>query len=217
MSEFTHIDSRGIVRMVDVSQKAPSLRTAVAGGYVTMQPDTLSKIKDQTVKKGNVLETARIAGILAAKKTPELIPMCHPIQIRHVQVDFFPEPDNHSIEIQASVRAFDQTGVEMEALRITVAFAAFLDLPLVEIDAVEGIDAGQPSRKPLEDLAIARSDLDEADGSFSELREKPDEVLGDDRPYCGDRRAPVRFSLVENDLPLSTRWRAPAPPLDPAP
>jgi cyclic pyranopterin phosphate synthase len=91
MSSFTHIDEKGHVRMVDVTEKIPTVRVAVAGGSVFMKPETFRMIRDQKVKKGNVLETARIAGIMAAKKTSELIPMCHPLSLTHVQVDF--EPD----------------------------------------------------------------------------------------------------------------------------
>ena len=91
MSSFTHLDDKGRVRMVDVTDKQPTVRMAMAGGSVFMQPQTFQLIRDQKVKKGNVLETARIAGIMAAKKTSELIPMCHPLHLTHVQIDF--EPD----------------------------------------------------------------------------------------------------------------------------
>ena len=102
--------------MVDVSQKSATAREAVAQGIVTMQPETFDLIRKQKVKKGNVFETARIAGIMAAKKTAELIPMCHPLCLTHVQIDFFPHPNTHSIRIEAVVRVVGQTGVEMEAL-----------------------------------------------------------------------------------------------------
>lgn len=123
MSSFTHIDDKGRVRMVDVTEKQPTVRTATAGGTVYMQPETLAMIENQEVKKGNVLETARIAGIMAAKKTSELIPMCHPLKLTHVQVDFEADDSNHSIGIKASVRTIDQTGVEMEALTAVSAAA----------------------------------------------------------------------------------------------
>jgi cyclic pyranopterin phosphate synthase len=116
MSEFTHIDKKGRVRMVDVTDKKPTLRIAVAQGVVTMNPTTFEMIQNQTVKKGNVLETARIAGIMATKKTSDLIPMCHPLNITHAVVDFFPNESESSIKIEALVRTVDQTGVEMEAL-----------------------------------------------------------------------------------------------------
>ena len=126
MGSFTHLDEKGGVRMVDVGQKPPTDRRAVAQAVVVMQADTFQRITDRTIKKGNVLETARIAGVMAAKKTAELIPMCHPLNLRHVQVDFFPEADTHRIRIEAAVRVIDQTGVEMEAL--TAAAVAALTI-----------------------------------------------------------------------------------------
>jgi len=123
MSSFTHIDDQGRVRMVDVTEKQPTVRVAVAGGAVIMSPETLKLIGDQKVKKGNVLETARIAGIMAAKKTSDLIPMCHPLSLTHVQIDFEPDETSHGIRIEASARTIDQTGVEMEALTAVAAAA----------------------------------------------------------------------------------------------
>ena len=129
MKKFTHIDKEGRVRMVDVTEKKPTLRVAVAQGVVSMNPETYEKILSQSVKKGNVLETARIAGIMAAKKTSELIPMCHPLNITHIAIDFFPDKAQNSIRIQAAVRAIDQTGVEMEALTaVSVAGLTIYDM-----------------------------------------------------------------------------------------
>jgi len=129
MSSFTHIDKNGRVRMVDVTEKKPTVRVAVAEGTVSMKPETFRMIRDQKVKKGNVLETARIAGIMAAKKTSELIPMCHPLSLTHVQIDFKPEETNSRIRIEASVRTIDQTGVEMEALTaVSVAALTVYDM-----------------------------------------------------------------------------------------
>ena len=129
MSSFTHLDDKGRVRMVDVTGKQPTVRVAVAGGSVFMQPQTFQLIRDQKVKKGNVLETARIAGIMAAKKTSELIPMCHPLHLTHVQVDFEPDEAKNRIGIKASVRTIDQTGVEMEALTaVSVAALTLYDM-----------------------------------------------------------------------------------------
>lgn len=116
MSDFSHVDSKGRVRMVDVTEKKPSLRKALAQAVVHMQPDTFDRIIAQNVQKGNVLETARIAGIMAAKKTSSLIPMCHPLNITHAQIDFFPDKQKHEIRIEALMRIVDQTGIEMEAL-----------------------------------------------------------------------------------------------------
>jgi len=129
MASFTHIDEKGRVRMVDVSEKSPTIREAIAQGLVSMQPETFDKIQNQSIKKGNVLETARIAGILGAKKTADLIPMCHPLNITHVQVDFYPDVSSHSIRIEASVRIKDQTGVEMEALTaVSIAALTIYDM-----------------------------------------------------------------------------------------
>ena len=115
--------------MVDVTAKKPSVREALAGGVVFMGSETFELIRKQKIKKGNVLETARIAGIMAAKKTSELIPMCHPLNITHVQVDFLPDAANTAIEIKAAVRTIDQTGVEMEALTaVSVAALTIYDM-----------------------------------------------------------------------------------------
>lgn len=126
MSKLTHIDEQGRVRMVDVTSKAPTDRKARAQAVVTMSDETFRMIQDGTVEKGNVLETARIAGVMAAKKTADLIPMCHPLNLTHAQVDFFPDPATRSIRIEATARILDQTGVEMEAL--TAAAAAALTI-----------------------------------------------------------------------------------------
>ena len=129
MSSFTHIDDKGRARMVDVTAKKPTVRTAVAGGAIHMDPETLDLIQHHKVKKGNVLETARIAGIMAAKKTSELIPMCHPLNITHIQVDFSPDDSESCIGVEATVRAIDQTGVEMEAITaVSVAALTIYDM-----------------------------------------------------------------------------------------
>ena len=159
MSKFTHIDDKGRVRMVDVTDKQPTVRVAVGGGRVNMKPETLNMIGDQKIKKGNVLETARIAGIMAAKKTSELIPMCHPLSLTHVQVDFEPDEANHCIAIEASVRTIDQTGVEMEALTAVSAAALTIydmcksydrDMTIADIRLLEksGGKSGTYKRKP---------------------------------------------------------------------
>ncbi|MFO7666547.1 MAG: cyclic pyranopterin monophosphate synthase MoaC [Desulfobacterales bacterium] len=129
MPSFTHIDEKGNVRMVDVTEKEPTDRKAVAQGVISMNPSTFRMIKNRKVKKGNVLETARIAGIMAAKKTSDLIPMCHPLKLTHVAVDFYPEESSGSIRIESSVKVFGQTGVEMEALTaVSVAALTIYDM-----------------------------------------------------------------------------------------
>jgi cyclic pyranopterin monophosphate synthase len=126
MAELTHIDEKGRVRMVDVTAKAATNRTARAQAVVAMAQATFDLICNEGIKKGNVLETARIAGVMAAKKTADLIPMCHPLNLTHVQVDFFPDSAAHTIRIEALTRVVDQTGIEMEAL--TAAAAAALTI-----------------------------------------------------------------------------------------
>jgi cyclic pyranopterin phosphate synthase len=129
MPTFSHLDEQGSVRMVDVSEKPATAREAVAQGVIAMRPDTFDLIRNQKVRKGNVLEAARIAGVMAAKKTAELIPMCHPIPITHVKVDFFPQPDTHRIRIEAIVNVVGKTGVEMEALTaVSVAALTIYDM-----------------------------------------------------------------------------------------
>ena len=129
MAEFTHIDDQGRVRMVDVTAKPPSDRVARAQAWVRMRAETLDMIRDQTIRKGNVLETARIAGIMAAKQTATLIPMCHPLNLTHVGIDFFPQTADHTIRIEATARVVSHTGVEMEALTAaTVAALTIYDM-----------------------------------------------------------------------------------------
>lgn len=116
MGEFTHLDDKGQVRMVDVGKKKDTVRQAIAVGKISMTSETLALIMDQKVKKGNVLETARIAGIMAAKKTSELIPMCHPLNITHARIDFTFDTEANAVNIEGSVSLSGKTGVEMEAL-----------------------------------------------------------------------------------------------------
>ena len=123
MSPFTHIDAQGHVRMVDVTEKTATVRTAVARGQIRMAGSTLERILKLAVRKGNVLETARIAGVMAAKRTGGLIPMCHPLNLTHVRVVFLPDTGAGAIGIEAEVRLIGPTGVEMEALT-AVAIAA---------------------------------------------------------------------------------------------
>lgn len=129
MNEFTHIDANGHVRMVDVTDKKDTHRKAVARGVVRMKAETLEMILGGGVKKGNVLETARIAGVMAAKKARDLIPMCHPINITHAAVDFSPDGAGSSIEITAEVRTFGKTGVEIEAVTaVSMAAVTIYDM-----------------------------------------------------------------------------------------
>src|ERR1700682_4686759 len=128
MNELTHFDDRGASRMVDTSLKAETQRAARASGLVRMQPATLALIRDRGLAKGDVLEVARLAGIMAAKKTGALIPLCHPLAISAATVDFAFEGDA-LLHIQATVRLFGRTGVEMEALcAVSIAALTVYDM-----------------------------------------------------------------------------------------
>ena len=135
MADFTHIDGDGNAVMVDVSEKADTERTATAKGSVYMQPETRAKIMEGGVKKGDVLSVAQLAGIMGAKKTPDLIPLCHPLALTKVTVDLSPAPPDR-IEIEATVKLTGQTGVEMEALS-AVSVAA-----LTVYDMCKAVDRG---------------------------------------------------------------------------
>ncbi|MDP6508037.1 MAG: cyclic pyranopterin monophosphate synthase MoaC [Chloroflexota bacterium] len=119
---FTHLDDAGRAHMVDVGGKPTTVRTAVAGGRVSMKPDALQMVIDQAagrasgLKKGDVLGVAQIAGITAAKRASELIPLCHPLPIDSIEVDLEPQPESSSVQITARVTTASRTGVEMEAL-----------------------------------------------------------------------------------------------------
>ena len=116
MAKLTHIGDDGEARMVDVSDKDITDRTATARGTVLMAPETLKVIIDGAVKKGDVISVARLAGIMAAKRTSDLIPLCHPLALNKVDVDLTCDPDRNSVDIQATCRVSGRTGVEMEAL-----------------------------------------------------------------------------------------------------
>ncbi len=129
MEDFTHLDKDGSVRMVDVGEKSATHRVAVASGRVFMEKNTFDRILDARVKKGNVLETARIAGVMAAKKTWDLIPMCHPLNITHAKIDFSFDKKAYAVEIEAQVSLTGKTGVEMEALTaVSVAALTLYDM-----------------------------------------------------------------------------------------
>lgn len=125
---LTHFDESGASRMVDVSRKPETARTAVASAVVRMAPATLTLILNKAMAKGDVLEVARIAGIMAAKKTADLIPLCHPLPLTSVTLDFHPEGDS-ALRIRATAKVFARTGVEMEALTaVTVAALTVYDM-----------------------------------------------------------------------------------------
>lgn len=129
MSELTHLDERGQARMVEVGSKAATQRVAVARGEVAMRKETLELIMGGKVAKGEVFGVARVAGIMAAKKTSSLIPLCHPLMLSGIDVHFRPNVERNTVEIEASVRLTGQTGVEMEALTaVSVAALAIYDM-----------------------------------------------------------------------------------------
>ena len=136
MSRLTHLDAEGNAHMVDVSDKHVTSRSATAKAVVEMLPDTLTLILEGKAKKGDVIATARIAGIMAAKKTHELIPLCHPLMITKVTVDFAPDTAASTIEVTATVKVEGKTGVEMEAL--TACSVACLTL----YDMCKAVDRG---------------------------------------------------------------------------
>ena len=133
---FNHFDERGQAIMVDVSGKQPTMRSAIAAATVSMGPATLAELLDGRTAKGDVLGVARLAGIAAAKKTSDLIPLSHPLAIHHVTIDFATNPDAGTVRIEATVRAFERTGVEMEAMT-SAAVAA-----LTVYDMCKGRDKG---------------------------------------------------------------------------
>jgi cyclic pyranopterin phosphate synthase len=148
MTEFTHFDATGASRMVDVTEKDVTLRTARASGRVRVEPSTLAMVVDRSLAKGDVLEVARLAGIMAAKRTGELIPLCHPLGLDSIEVSLTPiEPD--VIQIEANVKVHGRTGVEMEALT-AVSVAA-----LTVYDMCKAVDRG---------IVIAQIQLEEKTG-----------------------------------------------------
>ena len=127
--ELTHLAANGEARMVDVSGKAATFRTAVAGGMVVMQPETLTLCLSGQSKKGDVFATARIAGIMAAKRTHDLIPLCHALNLSKIQVDITPDETLPGLRIEATAKVLGETGVEMEALTaVSIACLTIYDM-----------------------------------------------------------------------------------------
>jgi cyclic pyranopterin monophosphate synthase len=133
--DLTHFDATGASRMVDVGGKPETLRSARASGVVRMAPATLARIRDQSLAKGDVMEVARLAGIMAAKRTSELIPLCHPLPLTSIELDFAPMGQDR-LRIEARVQTVGRTGVEMEALTAVSAAA------LTVYDMAKAIDRG---------------------------------------------------------------------------
>ncbi len=129
MSRLTHFNQEGEAHMVDIGDKAESRRIAVAEGRILMQPETLTLIREGGHKKGDVLGIARIAGIMAAKKTADLVPLCHPLSLSHVEIDLEPESNANAVHCRARVETTGPTGVEMEALTaVQIALLTIYDM-----------------------------------------------------------------------------------------
>ena len=136
MRDFTHLDESGTARMVDVSQKPATERLARATGVITMDPETLQAIRDNSLKKGDVLAVSRVAGIMAAKRTAELIPLCHQLPLSDIQVDLTLDDALPGIRAEATVVTVAQTGVEMEAIiAVSVSLITIYDM-------AKGVDKG---------------------------------------------------------------------------
>jgi cyclic pyranopterin phosphate synthase len=136
MGKLTHFDREGRARMVDVGAKAATRRIAVVSGKVVMKPETLKRILDKKMEKGDVFGVARVAGIMAAKRTGEIIPLCHPLTIDTVEIDFQPDVKRAEVKIETTVKSTGKTGVEMEALVATAAAA------LTIYDMCKAVDRG---------------------------------------------------------------------------
>ena len=146
MSELTHIDTSGRPRMVDITRKPDTKREAVARGRVTMKPSTLGLLKAGSMPKGDVLSVAQLAGTMAAKQTPNLIPLCHPLLIGDINVELSLDEKNSAVEITATVKSTGKTGVEMEALTATAVAA------LTIYDMCKAADRGMK----IEDIRLVR-------------------------------------------------------------
>ncbi len=136
MAELTHLDAEGRARMVDVSDKAETRRAATAKGAVLMRPETIALIREGGVKKGDVLTVARLAGIMGAKRTPDLIPLCHPLNLTSIEVELTLDEARSAVDITATAKLSGRTGVEMEAMT-AVAVAA-----LTVYDMCKAVDRG---------------------------------------------------------------------------
>jgi cyclic pyranopterin phosphate synthase len=163
MASLTHFDEKGQAHMVDVGQKEITVREAVARGEIRMQPDTLDLILGGRAKKGDVLGVARIAAIMGAKRTPDLIPLAHPLPLTSVKVEFFPDKERSLIEIEATVKVSARTGVEMEALT-AVACAG-----LTIYDMCKAVDRGMV----ISEIRL----MDKSGGRSGHFKRSADEML----------------------------------------
>jgi cyclic pyranopterin phosphate synthase len=161
MSELSHFDSAGASRMVDVGEKPVTARSARASALVRLAPATLTLIRDKRLAKGDVLEVARLAGIMAAKRTSELIPLCHPLPLDSVEIQFA-FPDDQTVQVEAMARVTARTGVEMEALVAVTATA------LTIYDMCKGVDRS---------IVIDRVQLEEKQGGRSGVYRRDESAI----------------------------------------
>jgi len=160
MSELNHFNAAGEAHMVDVGDKKPGRRRAVAQGRICMQPDTLELIRTGGSRKGDVLGVARVAGIMAAKKTADLVPLCHPLALTHIDIELQPDLATASVLCRATVETLGQTGVEMEAL--TAVQIALLTI----YDMCKAVDRGMT----MQDIGL----LEKSGGKSGDWRREPD-------------------------------------------
>lgn len=147
MSELTHLDPSGRARMVDVSAKDDTEREAIARGRIVMAPETFRMVREGRAAKGDVLAVAQVAGIMAAKQTPRLIPMCHPLNLTGIAIHFDFDEEEHAIEISSSVKTLGKTGVEMEALTAVAVCALTVYDMCKAVDPAMRIEAIRLARK----------------------------------------------------------------------
>ncbi len=147
MTDLTHLNARGEAHMVDIGEKAETLRIAIAEGRIDMQAETLNALMNGDLKKGDALGTARIAGIMAAKRTSELVPLCHPLSLTHIDVALTPQAENNCVFCEVRAETRGQTGVEMEALAaVQTALLTVYDM-CKALDRGMAINAVQLTRK----------------------------------------------------------------------
>ncbi len=196
MAKLTHLDEQGRARMVDVSDKDVTRRAATARGRVHMTPETLALILGGALKKGDALGTARLAGIMAAKRTAALIPLCHPLPLSSVQVEITPAPDQAGLVIEATVKVTGRTGVEMEALT-AVSVAA-----LTIYDMAKAVDRGMT----ISDIRLVHKEGGKS-GTYTTANETTDTEatpVETPSPDQGKASARRRFAALSAFL---TRWR----------
>jgi cyclic pyranopterin phosphate synthase len=189
MSKLSHIDERGNASMVDVSAKAATERTATAEARICISEDAYRQVMDGTLPKGDVVATARIAGIMAAKKTPELIPLCHPLAISHAGIEIVPLPDGRRLQITSTAKTTGQTGVEMEAL--TGAAVAALTV----YDMVKAVDKSAV----IESIRL----LSKSGGKSGDYRAPAPESAKLQSPKRGGSRATPRVLSHETTAPIA--------------